>query len=78
TALNSAAAEARAAEREQLLGAALLLVTRFPQQCRDEHGFFDGGRIADLILEKAALWFPLEAPALARDDIAALVERYLS
>lgn len=73
-----AEARAVAAERELLLGAALTLVTRFPQQCRDEHGFFDGMRIADLILAKAALWFPLEPPALGRDRIAALLEQYLS
>ncbi|MEQ8661039.1 MAG: hypothetical protein RLW62_09500, partial [Gammaproteobacteria bacterium] len=56
---HAAAAEVTAAaERELLLGAALMLVTRFPARCRDAHGFFDGARIADLILEKAALWFP--------------------
>lgn len=66
------------AEREVLLGAALALVTRFPEHCRDAHGFFDGARIADQILAKAVLWFPLEPPRASRDDIAALIERYLS
>jgi len=75
---DGAEAHAAAAERELLLGAALMLVTRFPQQCRDEHGFFDGTLIADQILAKAALWFPLEPPALGRDGIAALLEQYLS
>ncbi|MGE0483339.1 MAG: hypothetical protein AB7Q81_04315 [Gammaproteobacteria bacterium] len=72
------AAVARAAEREILLGAALALVTRFPAQCRDEHGFFDGGLIADQILAKAALWFPLEPPRAGRDEIATLLESYLA
>ncbi len=72
------AAAAAAGERELLLGAALALVTRFPEQCRDAHGFFDGARIADLILEKAALWFPHEPPRMERAAIAALLERYLS
>ncbi len=75
---DGADAQAAAAERELLLGAALMLVTRFPQQCRDKHGFFDGARIADQILAKAALWFPLEPPALGRDGIAALLDQYLS
>lgn len=75
---DDADAQAAAAERELLLGAALMLVTRFPQQCRDEHGFFDGARIADQILAKAALWFPLEPPMLGREGIAALLEQYLS
>ena len=68
----------QAAERELLLGAALTLVTRFPDECRDEHGFFDGGHIADLIIEKAALWFPLEPPRATRDEIAAMLERWLT
>jgi hypothetical protein len=72
------AAVARAAEREILLGAALALVTRFPAQCRDEHGFFDGGLIADQVLAKAVLWFPREPPQASRDDIAALFETYLA
>ncbi|MCB1747142.1 MAG: hypothetical protein H6977_14900 [Gammaproteobacteria bacterium] len=72
------AAAARAAEREMLLGAALALVTRFPQQCRDEHGFFDGARIADQILAKAVLWFPLQPPQASREEIAALIESYLT
>ena len=66
------------AEREVILGAALQLVTRFPDQCRDDNGFFDGQHIAALMLEKAALWFPLEPPTLDRDAIAELLERYLT
>lgn len=68
----------QSAERELLLGAALTLVTRFPEECRDAQGFFDGGRIADRILEKAALWFPLEPPRATRDEIAAMLERWLT
>lgn len=70
--------QAAAAEREVVLGAALALVTRFPAQCRDDNGFFDGQRIAGLMLEKAALWFPLEPPSMDRDAIAALLEGYLT
>ena len=71
------AALAQAADRERVLGAALMLATRFPGQCRNEHGFFDGALIADLVLEKAALWFPLEPPALTREAMTALIEQYL-
>ena len=65
-------------ERERILGAALALVTRFPQQCRDHNGFFDAGQIADLLLEKGAVWFPLTPPEMSRDAIATLLETYLS
>lgn len=64
-------------DREIVLGAALALVTKFPDRCRDAHGFFDGARIADLMLEKAVLWFPDRPPALSRDEIARLIERSL-
>lgn len=67
-----------AAERELVLGAALALVTRFPAQCRDPQGFFDGAAIADLMLQQAARWFPLAPPTLGRDDIAKLLETYLT
>ncbi|MGR8920698.1 MAG: hypothetical protein ACU85V_13865, partial [Gammaproteobacteria bacterium] len=56
---------------------ALALVTRFPERCRDDRGFFDGALVAELIIEKGALWFPLGPPALDRDEIAALLERWL-
>lgn len=66
------------AERELVLGAALALVTRFPRQCRDANGFFDGALIADLILSQAARWFPLEPPQLGREEIATLLESHLT
>lgn len=65
-------------ERERVLGAALALVTRFPQQCQDHNGFFDAGRIADLLLEKGAVWFPIAPPDMNRDAITNLLESYLS
>lgn len=65
-------------EREVILGAALSLVTKFPEQCRDEHGFFDGLKIADLLRQKALLWFPLGPPQLSREEIATLLEKYLT
>lgn len=74
----SAGDAAQGAERELLLGAALTMVTRFPGQCRDSNGFFDGQLIADEILSKAALWFPLEPPSMGREEIATLLEQYLS
>jgi hypothetical protein len=68
----------QSADRERALGAALALVTKFPDQCRDEHGFFDGARIAALILDKRLLWFPEGGPAFSAAEIAALLENYLS
>lgn len=80
---SGAAAEAEderrnAGDREAVLGAALALVTKFPERCRDANGFYDGLAIADLILEKAVVWFPDRPPALSREAMGALIERYLT
>jgi hypothetical protein len=66
-----------APERERVLGAALALVTRFPQQCRDIHGFFDSRLIANLIVEKGALWFDCGQPTLSPVAMAELLKPYL-
>ena len=66
------------ASANALFGAALALATKFPERCRDKHGFFDGPRIAQLIMEKTALWFPDTPPALTERDMAALIEQYLT
>ena len=63
--------------RETLLGAALMLVTRMPQDCVDELGYYDSVRITQLILQKALLWFPLDPPPLDRAGIEALIARWL-
>lgn len=82
---SGAAAEAEAederrhaGDREAVLGAALALVTKFPERCRDANGFYDGLAIADLILEKAVVWFPERPPALSREAMGVLIERYLT
>jgi hypothetical protein len=68
---------ARANERERLLGAALALVTRFPQQCRNADGAYDGKQLATVLMEKAVVWFPLAAPEMSVEEIASLFESYL-
>jgi len=74
----AAEAEVLAAQaRETLLGAALMLVTRMPQDCVDELGYYDSARITQLILQKALLWFPLGPPPLDRAGIEALIARWL-
>jgi hypothetical protein len=66
-----------AQEREILLGAALLLVTRMPERCVNELGYFDSARVATLIREKSLLWFPLAPPSLTQDEIARLIAKWL-
>lgn len=67
-----------AQEREVILGASLALVTKFPHQCRDENGFYDAAKIAALVIEKGALWFPHSRPELSPAAIEKLLDQYLS
>jgi hypothetical protein len=67
----------RAQERETLLGAALMLVTKEPASCVDDDGRYDSRRIAALIRSRALLWFPLGPPLAAPAEIEALIARWI-
>ena len=70
------AAAATASDSERVLGAALALVSRFPAACRGADGV-SSDTLTTLILAQAPEWFPNGPPALSRDDIVAVLERYL-
>lgn len=64
-------------EREQVLGAALALVTRFPERYRDAEGSFDARALAESIVEKSALWFDSGPPSMTVAAIAEVLAAYL-
>lgn len=64
-------------EREAVLGAALAVVSRWPEQCRDAHGLIDPERVASCIETRAALWFENGAVPMPRADAEALLTRWL-
>jgi len=66
-----------ARENEIVLGAALSLVARIPDRCRDEHGFVDGRVVSKLILDTAVRWFPLTAPSMTQAQMADLIDKWL-
>lgn len=68
---------APAREREQVLGAALALVTRFTEDCLDSERMYDPRRIARRMLLQSALWFPDGPPRMGEDGIVALIEPYI-
>jgi len=68
----------RAQEREILLGAALMLVTREPASCVGEDGRYDSRQIARLILNRALLWFPLGPPLASAAEIEALIGKWVN
>lgn len=83
TATASAAGEAselevlRAQERETVLGAALMLVTRQAAECVDDEGYYDPVRIARLVRARSLLWFPLAPPSLDEDEMVRLLSKWL-
>ena len=64
-------------EREVVLGAALNLVAKMPDKCRDTHGFVDGRAIVSLIQQTAARWFADDAPGMSSEEMAELIDKYL-
>ena len=77
TSTNDQVANAIAQEREIVLGAALSLVAKMPDKCRDEHGFADGNIIVDLMLKSAARWFPQGEPSMSAEEMARLIDKSL-
>lgn len=72
-----AAAATATAEQVAVLGAALALVTRFPERHRDAEGQIDAQVLADAIVAQAAVWFAQGAPAMTRETMASLLAEYL-
>lgn len=66
-----------AREHEIVLGAALSLLSKMPDKCRDANGFADGGKIAELIEQTAVKWFPTSPPILNKSKMAALIDKWL-
>jgi len=63
--------------RERVLGAALALLARTPQACRDDNGFIDPGLIARCIVEQSVRWFESPTPPLPEVEIATLIARWV-
>lgn len=66
-----------AQEREIVLGAALSLVAKMPDKCRDEHGFVDGQTIVSLMQQASARWFPQGEPSMDAEEMARLIDKWL-
>jgi hypothetical protein len=69
--------EHNAKKREEVLGAALHVVTQWPESCRDNSGEFRATRIASTIDEKALLYWPDAMPPLGRQKMEKLIGKWL-
>ncbi len=63
--------------REQVLGAALNVLAKCPDQCYDAHGLCSGARIAERIAAQSMRWFDAPEPPLAEPEMTALIDRWL-
>lgn len=62
--------------RERVLGAAVALLSRTPQSCRDELGIIDPRRMAGLIAQQSIRWFDSPTPPLPIADMAVLIAEW--
>ena len=69
--------QTQASEREKILGAALNVLAKCPEACRDEHGLVSGEAIAKLIGEQCIRWFDTQQLPVDPTDVAALIDRWL-
>ena len=66
-----------ASVREQVLGAALNVLAKCPDQCYDAHGLCSGARIAERIAAQSMRWFDAPEPPLTGPEMTALIDRWL-
>ncbi|MGH6634799.1 MAG: hypothetical protein ACRED0_01235 [Gammaproteobacteria bacterium] len=69
--------QTQASEREKILGAALNVLAKCPEACRDEHGLVSGEAIAKLIAQQCIRWFDTQQLPADPTDVAALIDRWL-
>ncbi len=63
--------------REKVLGAALNILAKCPDQCYNDLGLVNGAAIASLIQTQSVRWFDVPVPPLSQTEMAALIEKWL-
>jgi len=66
-----------ASVRERVLGAALNVLAKCPDQCYDAYGLCSGARIAERIAAQSMRWFDAPEPPLTGPEMTALIDRWL-
>jgi hypothetical protein len=68
-----------ALNREQVIGAALSVITQWPKQCQNSSGKFEATKIAGLVDEKALLFWPETGqPPLSREKIEREISKWIN
>jgi hypothetical protein len=69
--------QGQAVNRERVLGAALNILAKCPEQCHDEYGFVSGQSIVKLIRQQSMRWFDAPEPPMNADEMAAFIDKWL-
>jgi hypothetical protein len=72
--------ESNASKRELVLGAAIFVLSKFPDQCRATKGLNEvmGAKVADLIDQKSQLLFESGEPPFSKDKISRIVNKWIN
>lgn len=71
--------EVYASKREEVLGAAIAVMSAFSEQCMGKNNKFVGSRIAKLIDEKSPIWWPdLDEPPMSHEVLTKTINKYLN
>lgn len=73
----SAISGSRSSDREKVLGAALNIVSKEPNACRDESGLTNGKALAEMIAAQSVLWFESSKPPMSVEKMGELLENWL-
>ena len=63
--------------REKVLGAALNVLAKCPDQCYDQHGLVSGEKITRLIAAQSMRWFDTAEPPMRTGEMAELIDKWL-
>ncbi len=63
--------------REKVLGAALNVLAKCPDQCYDQHGLVSGEKITQLIAAQSIRWFDAEEAPMRIGEMAELIDKWL-
>jgi len=63
--------------KEKVLGAALNVLAKCPDQCYDQHGLVSGEKITRLIAAQSMRWFDTAEPPMRTGEMTELIDKWL-
>lgn len=73
----SSISQSQTRAREKVLGAALNIVSKEPNACRDDSGLTNGTALAEMIGAQSVLWFESSKPPMSVKEMGEFLEKWL-